>query len=32
MGKKIEDFFGLEVERTGDPEWTSPKEIKSIWA
>lgn len=29
--RKIEDFFGLKVERTGRPEWATPKEIKSIW-
>jgi len=29
--KKIEDFFGLKVKRTGKPEWTTPREIKSIW-
>ena len=28
--RKIEDFFGLKVERTGRPEWATPKEIKSI--
>jgi hypothetical protein len=31
METKIEDFFGLEVERTGEPEWATPEEIKSIW-
>ena len=32
-GKKrnIEDFFALKVERTGDPEWATPKEMKGIW-
>jgi len=29
--RKIEDFFGLKVERTGRPEWATSKEIKSIW-
>lgn len=29
--RKIEEFFGLHVERTGEPEWALPKEIKSIW-
>jgi len=29
--RKVEDFFGLEVERTGEPEWATPEEIKSIW-
>jgi len=29
--KKIEDFYSLEVKRTGKPEWATPKEIKSIW-
>jgi AbrB family looped-hinge helix DNA binding protein len=29
--KRIEDFFGLKVKRTGKPEWITPKEIKSIW-
>jgi len=29
--RRIEDFFGLKVERTGKPEWATPKEIKSIW-
>ncbi len=28
---RIEDFFGLKVERTGEPEWATAKEIKSIW-
>jgi AbrB family looped-hinge helix DNA binding protein len=28
--RKIDDFFGLKVERTGRPEWATPKEIKSI--
>jgi hypothetical protein len=31
METKIEDFFGLEVERRGEPEWATPEEIKSIW-
>lgn len=30
--KQIEDLFGHTVDRTGDPEWESPQEIKSIWA
>ncbi|RZN65251.1 MAG: AbrB/MazE/SpoVT family DNA-binding domain-containing protein [Candidatus Methanoliparum thermophilum] len=29
--RKIEDFFGLKEERTGKPEWATPKEIKNIW-
>jgi len=29
--RKIEDFYSLEVKRTGKPEWATPKEIKSIW-
>ena len=29
--RKIKDFFGLKVERTGEPEWATPGEIKSIW-
>ena len=29
--RNIEDFCGLKVEMTGDPEWATPKEIKSIW-
>ncbi|MCD6456580.1 MAG: hypothetical protein J7K81_07330 [Methanophagales archaeon] len=29
--RKIDDFFGLKVKRTGRPEWATPKEIKSIW-
>jgi hypothetical protein len=27
--RKIEDFFGLEVERTGEPEWATPEEINN---
>ena len=26
----IEDLFGQKVERTGEPEWATPEEIKSI--
>jgi len=29
--KTIEDFYSLEMKRTGKPEWATPKEIKSIW-
>ncbi len=27
----LKEFFGLEVERTGEPEWKKPEEIKKIW-
>lgn len=29
--RTIEDFYSLEMKRTGKPEWATPKEIKSIW-
>ena len=29
--RKIDDFFGLKVKRTGRSEWATPEEIKSIW-
>ena len=29
--RNIKDFFALKVERTGNPEWATPEEIKSIW-
>lgn len=28
---RIKDLFGQKVERTGEPEWATPEEIKSIW-
>lgn len=29
--KTMKDLCGLDPERTGEPEWATPEEIKGIW-